>query len=283
MAAFEQTGLATGSSCMEWVLEQRFPKPSTRPGYLNHLQSVHQDATCAIYCGDQRLIPAENASFKLWFRIETNPLQSRFVLDIRWGPQTSQTNFSASFSAYDDFSQEHRTDRVGLKWQGTHGNVAPSGPLAFSRQLYQVLYRTGADQPAPPFILPGYPPADQLNFSWRTDTCARYNFGLPRADLPADTLQAIDQFRAILDLATQGGRLGVVVQRSPRIPWLFWPWFCCQPVPSPESWWPWLRPLNSAEPNTIMNFSSADGFELDTAYIDKTISVRQGSWWEPGR
>jgi hypothetical protein len=152
MAAFVQAGLATGSSRTEWALEQRFPKPSTRPISLNHLQSANQDAACAIYCGDERLIPAENSNFKLLFRIETNPLQSRFVLDIRWGPQLSQTNVSASFSAYDDFSQEHRTDRAGLNWQGSHGNVAPSGPLDFSRQLYQVLYRTGADKPAAPFF-----------------------------------------------------------------------------------------------------------------------------------
>jgi hypothetical protein len=31
-----------------------------------------------------------------------------------------------------------------------------------------------------------------------------------------------------------------------------------------------------------MDFSSADGFELDTAYINKALSVRQGRWWEPG-
>jgi predicted ATPase len=283
MAAFLPAGLATGVSRMDWALEQRFPKPSARPDSLNQLQSVSQDAACAIYCGDQRLIPAENASFKLLFRIEPNPLQRRFVLDLRWGPERSQTNVSASFSAYDDLSREHRTDRVGLNWQGTHGNVGLSGPLDFSRQLYQVLYSTGADEPTPPFLFPGYRPADQLNFSWRTDTCARYNFGTPRDNLPADTLQAIDQFRTILDLATQGGRLGVLVQRSPRIPWLFWPWFCCQPVPSPESWWPWLRPLNPAEPDAIMDFSSALCFELDTAYVNKALSSRKAKWWETGR
>lgn len=58
-------------------------------------------------------------------------------------PATSRTNISASFSAHDDFSRDHRTDRVQHHWQGTHGNVGPSGPLDFSRQLYQVLYRTG--------------------------------------------------------------------------------------------------------------------------------------------
>lgn len=286
MATFVQAGLATGSSRMEWALEQRFPKPSSsfgRPDNLNHLQSVDPEVACAIYCGEQRLIPAENANFKLWFRIEPNPLQPRFVVDLRFGPAKLQTKVSASFSAYDDFSRDHRTDRVQHHWQGTHGNVPPRGPLDFSRQLYQVMFRSGVDQPAAPFVLHGVAPAVQLNFSWRTDTCARYNFGLPRDRLAADIVQAIDQFQAILDLATQGGRLGVITKTSPRITTMFWPWFCCQPVPSPESWWPWLKPLNPAEPDSIMDFSSALCFELDTAYINKALGVRQDGWSEPGR
>jgi hypothetical protein len=287
MAVIVQAGLATGSSHMEWALEQRFPKPSSgfgRPNNLNLLQSVYPEVACAVYCGEQRLIPDENANFRLWFRIEPNPLQSRFVIDLCFGPAQSQTTISASFSAYDDFSRDHHTDRVQHHWQGTHGNIALRGPIDFSRQLYQVMYRSGADQPAPPFVLPGVNPATQLNFSWRTDTCARYNFGLPRARLPADILQAIDQFQAILDLATtQGGRLGVVTKTSPRIPTLFWPWFCCQPVSSPESWWPWLRPLDASQPGVIMNFSSPPCFELDTVYINKALGVRQPGWSEPGR
>jgi predicted ATPase len=282
MAAFVQAGLATGSSRMEWALEQRFPKPpSGRPDNLNLLQSVAPEVACAVYCGDQRLMPTD--AFAVFFRIEPSPLQSRFVLDLRFGPPKSRTNISASFSAYDDFSKDHRTDRTQVNWQGTHGNVVLSGPLDFSRQLYQVMYRSGADQPAAPFVLPGVTPAAQLNFSWRTDMCARYNFGTPRDNLPADTLQAIDQFQAILDLAIQGGRIGVITKNSPRIPTLFWPWFCCQPVPSPESWWPWLRPLNATEPDSIMDFSSALCFELDTAYINKALGVRQAGWSESGR
>lgn len=285
MAAFVQAGLATGSSRMEWALEQRFPKPPSglgRPDNLNLLQSVTPEVACAIYCGDRRLIPGENANFALWFRMEPSPLQSRFVIDLRFGPNKSHTNISASFSAYDDFSRDHRTDRVGLLWQGTHGNVAPMGPIDFSRQLYQVMYRSGAVQPAAPFVLAGVVPAAQLNFSWRTDTCTRYGFG-NRDGLSADILQAIDQFQAVLDLAVQGGRIGVITKNSPRIPTLFWPWFCCQPVPSPESWWPWLRPLNAAEPDTIMDFSSALCFELDTAYINRALAERKAGWSEPGR
>ena len=144
------------------------------------------------------------------------------------------------------------------------------------------MYRSGADQPAAPFVLPGVTPAAQLNFSWRADTCTRYGFG-NRDGLTVDIIQAIDQFQAILDLATQGDRLGVITKNSPRTPTLFWPWFCCQPVPSPESWWPWLKPLNPAEPGAIMDFSSVLCFELDTAYINRALSVRQAGWSEPGR
>lgn len=267
---------------MDWALEQRFPRPSSgsaRPFNLNALQSFCPEVACAISCGEQRLIPA--GDFNLWFRIEPNPLQSRFVLDLRFGPNRPQTNISASFSAYDDFNLDHRTDRIGLRWQGTHGNVAPRGPLDFSRQLYQVVYHNGADRPAPPFVLVGVVPAAQLHFSWRTDACTRYGFG-NRGGLSEDIVRAIDQFQAILDLAVQGGRLGVITKNSPRIPTLFWPWFCCQPVPSPESWWPWLEPLGVAESGAIMDFSSTLGFERDTGYINKALAVRRLGWSEPG-
>lgn len=115
MAAIVEAGLATGSSRMEWALEQRFPRPSKafgRPDNLNWLQSVDPEVACAVYCGERHLIPAENADFKLWFRIEANPLQPRFVIDLRFGPPRSATNISASFAAYDDFGLDHRTDRT---------------------------------------------------------------------------------------------------------------------------------------------------------------------------
>jgi hypothetical protein len=72
MAAIVQAGLAINANRMQWALEQRFPKPSTRPDNLNHMQSVHQEIACAIYCGDQLLIPAAN--FDIWSRMELNPL-----------------------------------------------------------------------------------------------------------------------------------------------------------------------------------------------------------------
>lgn len=120
---------------MQWTLEQHFPKPSSssgRPDNLNYLQSVDPEVACGIYCGTQRLTPGERLN--VFFRIDPLPLQPRFVLDLRFGPNKSQqTDVSASFSAYDDFGQNHRSARTPHIWQGTHGNIAPSGPMDFSR------------------------------------------------------------------------------------------------------------------------------------------------------
>jgi hypothetical protein len=246
------------------------------------VQSVDPEVACVVYCGDSHLGADDNNNFGVFFRIEPSPLQSRFVLELRFGPAGAQTVIAASFATYDDFNGDRQFDRTAHIWTGTHGNVAPRGPLDFSRQLYQVMYRTGADQPAAPLHFRDLAPAVQLNFSWRSDFCVRYGFGYPRAGLPGDVVQAIDMFTAILDQATtRGVRLGVVTKNSPRMPTVFWPWFCCQPSPSVASWWPWLRPLNSNEPDSIMDFS-ASNFELDSAYIDKALGQRSDGWNVPG-
>lgn len=282
MASLVQTGIATGSGRMQWALEQRFPKPASsfgRASNLNRLQSIDPEVACVIYCGDNRLGPGDH--FGVFFRIEPSPLQPRFVLELRFGPANKQTVIAASFSAYDDLNGNRQFRRTPHLWTGTHGNVAPRGPLDFSRQLYQVMYRTGADQPAAPVNFRELAPGAQLNFSWLSDTCVRYGFGCPRAGLQRDVVQAIDNFKAILDQATtRGTRLGVVTKNSPRIPTLFWPWFCCQPSPSVASWWPWLRPLNLADPGSIMDFSTSN-FELDSAYISKAFAHRPEGWNVP--
>lgn len=285
MASLAQTGISTGSGHRQWALEQRFPKPGAKLGRatnLNRLQSIEHEVACVVYCGTARLGASDNGNFGVFFRIEPSPLQSRFVLDLRFGPANKQTVISASFSAYDDFNGNRQFRRTPHHWTGTHGNIAPRGPLDFSRQLYQVTFRTGADLPAAPLNFRDLAPDTQLNFSWQSDLCVRYGFGYPHAGLPADVVQAIDNFRAILDQATiRRTRLGVVTKNAPRMPTLFWPWFCCQPSPSVASWWPWVRPLNNAEPGSIMDFS-ASNFELNTAYFNKALGIRQDDWNVPG-
>lgn len=289
MSTLYQTGLATGSSLkQQWALEQRFPKPSKsfRTGTvdnLSHLQSVSPEVGCVVYCGTLRLGALDNSNFGVFFRIEPSPLQSRFVLELRFGPSTSKAIISASFSAYDDFNGSRQlAQRTPNVWTGTHGNIAPRGPIDFSQQLYQIMYRTGADQPAAPVNFKELDPAVQLNFSWLSDTCVRYGFGNPRAGLPGDVVQAIDQFKAILDQAiSRNVRLGVVTKKSPSIPLLYWPRFCCQPAPSVPSWWPWLNRLDASDPGAIMDFSTSN-FELDSGYINQAFAVRQGAWFTPG-
>lgn len=285
MASLIQTGISTGSGRMQWAFEQRFPKPPSTFGRANNLlrlQSVDPKVACLVYCGDLVLGAKDNGNFAVFFRIEPSPLQPRFVIELRFGPATKQTVIAASFAAYDDFNGDRQLRRTPPHvWTGTHGNIAPRGPLDFSRQLYQVMFRTGSDQPPAPVHYQEVARGAQLHFSWHSDTCTRYGFGYPRAGLPTDIVQAIDRFKSILDRAARGTRMGVVTKNSPRIPTLFWPWFCCQPSPSAPSWWPWLRPLNHREPDSIMSFSTSN-FELDTAYINKALGLRPEDWYVPG-
>jgi hypothetical protein len=152
----------TDAGLAQWALEQLFPKPPSSFGCaqsLLRLQSVDQEVACVIYCGNLRLGADDNSNFRAVFRIEPSPLQSRFVLKLRFGPAHQQIDVAASFSAYDDFNGNHQFRRTAHVWTGTHGNVAPRGPLDFSRQLYQIMYRTGADQPAAPLQFRDLAPA----------------------------------------------------------------------------------------------------------------------------
>lgn len=69
--------------------------------------------------------------------------------------------------------QQSRLDLIIIA-NGDDGNVAPRGPLDFSRQLHQVMYRTGADQPSAPLSFREVAPAARLNFSQLWNTCVRY-------------------------------------------------------------------------------------------------------------
>jgi len=60
---------------------------------------------------------------------------------------------------------------------------------------------------------------------------------------------------------------------------VYWRWFLAIPAPVPESYWPWLYPLDPDKPQDIMQFSAGSRpFERDTQYVDVALARRPKGW-----
>ncbi|TKX27200.1 AAA domain-containing protein 1 [Elsinoe australis] len=241
--------------------------------------------------------------FAVFFSIDPNPLQPRFVVELRLrGPPKNDEQehakyradrVSATFAAAEETTQQVQSlatnSRKVHRYQYSGKDTPlPSGALNFSHQLYHVSYNRRSD--IRDERLPSWEAEDtsmQHVFTWRANAATMFSFSrsFSGMDLEPAALTALQTFKKIIQSALAGRTpLQVVTRKDPRLSASSWPWFAALPAPVPQTYWPWLKPTAGTEPDDLMGSTNRATMELSPYWIEHALAKRdprKTSEWNP--
>ena len=233
--------------------------------------------------------------YKVNLRFTGAPIDAHFKLELLLAPapanpteeQQAKSNRERIWVIFPTYvpGQKGQSDRTPYEYTNSRGNKPWIVKTDFSSQLNNVVYHRGDDFDVPKELCnKDTPAADHMFFSWQAKDCVRFKFSHNTDNISSKAAAAAKTFKEMIDKMIGGdghdGRtMRFAAKRQPLVEEVFWPFFCALPNPIPESYFPWLQELDSANPLDIMQVRPNGDCELWSGYIDRTLGIRSGKDW----
>ncbi|KAF4547090.1 AAA domain-containing protein 4 [Elsinoe fawcettii] len=196
-------------------------------------------------------------------------------LPVRPAPGSAQGRAQAAQSS---------TTARGRAGTTTHGNTTTRGQASTTtrgnttiRGQASTTTRGYTTTPGPTSSHPAQ--NEHLVVTWKASSSQAYAFGRDVSQLPRPAQQAAAEFKSIMDQAVKNqDRICIVMVNLKGLLDQAWPRLCSLPVPTPPSYWPWLRSGSTGgELLKMINQNGPAKIENDTEWIAKALASTSGS------